>query len=67
MKDRNIKFVELFLRLAEQLETADLRRAGGYGFCIIDETMTPKEAAAEYAKTLRAIPGMMEPNFKIDF
>ena len=34
---------------------------------MIDETMTPREAADAYAATLRAIPGMVEPTFELEY
>lgn len=31
---------------------------------VIDPTMTPREAAAAYAATLKAIPGMIDPSYE---
>lgn len=66
LNHRNFKYVYLLLKLSDAVEADDRRYAGGYGYAIIDETMTPKEAADAYAATLAAIPGMMEPDFDID-
>ena len=33
---------------------------------IIDETMSPQEAAAAYAETLRAIPGLIDSGLEVD-
>ncbi|MDB5177531.1 MAG: hypothetical protein JWN75_1199 [Candidatus Saccharibacteria bacterium] len=45
-----------------------LQIAGGStgALTMIDENMTPREAAEAYAATLQAIPGMAEPDFEID-